>query len=282
MAKLQENRYGKSRVRLVRVRRSAAGNAFDEWSVEVLLRGEFTSCFTDGDNSRILPTDTMKNTVYSVARASQAACIEDFAKELTEFLLRRNPQVSEAEVRVTQKAWEHLCVRGESHATTFVQASGERQTASVVRTQHGESRVTSGLENLVIMKTADSAFTGYIKDSLTTLPEATDRLFGTAVRARWTYRHPDADFAALRPKVREALLASFATHKSASVQHTLYAMAESVLQTATEVADIELRMPNLHCLLVDLSRFGQNNPNEIFVPIDEPHGYIEARISREE
>jgi urate oxidase len=281
MTKLRENRYGKSRVRLVRVKRHAGANDFQEWSVDVLLRGDFANCFAEGENSRILPTDTMKNTVYSVARSSNAACMEDFAKELTEFLLRRNPQVSEAEVSVSQKAWEHLNTQGKPHPTTFVQSSGECQTTSVVRKQNGELAVVSGLENLVIMKPADSAFSGYIKDSLTTLPESADRLFGTAVRASWTYARVDADFAALRGKIREALLTVFAAHKSASVQHTLYAMAEGVLQRVREVADIELRMPNLHCLPVDLSRFGQDNPNEIFVPIDEPHGYIEARISRE-
>jgi urate oxidase len=281
MAKLQENSYGKSRVRLARIKRHAAGNDFQEWTVEVLLRGDFASCFSDGDNSKILPTDTMKNTVYSVARDSEARCIEDFAKELTEFLLHRNPQVYEADVSVSQKGWEHVDIQGNPHPTTFVQSSGERQTTSVLRRQNGELRIVSGLENLVIMKTANSAFAGYIKDALTTLPESKDRLFGTAVRARWTYSNAGADFPLLRTEIRDALLTVFATHKSESVQHTLYAMAQSVLQSAREVADIELRMPNLHCLLVDLSRFGQDNPNEIFMPIDEPHGYIEARISRE-
>ena len=280
MVKLLEDRYGKSRVRLVRVKRRAGWHDFREWSVEVLLRGDFASCFEDGDNSKILPTDTMKNTVYSLARSSRAQCTEDFAKELTEFLLRRNLQVSEVEVTVQEKAWEHLSVNGKPHPTTFVQASGERQTTTVLRKQNGELTVVSGLENLVIMKTADSAFAGYIKDSLTTLPESSDRLFGTAVWSRWTYRVAEGDFAALRKKIRDALLSVFAGHKSKSVQHTLHAMAEGVLRQIADVEEIELRMPNLHCLPVDLSRFGQDNPNEIFVPIDEPHGYIEARISR--
>jgi urate oxidase len=278
--KLLEDRYGKSRVRLVRVKRRADGNDFREWSIEVLLRGDFASCFEDGDNSKILPTDTMKNTVYSLARTSQAGCMEDFAKELTEFLLRRNGQVSEAEVSVKEKAWEHLNTKGKAHPTTFVLAGGERQTTSVSRKQNGDVTVFSGLEDLVIMKTADSAFEGYIKDSLTTLPESSDRLFGTAVWSRWEYGAAEGDFAALRAKIRGSLLDVFAEHNSKSVQHTLYAMAEGVLQRVAEVVEIALRMPNLHCLPVDLSRFGQDNPNEIFVPIDEPHGYIEARICR--
>jgi len=277
---LLEDRYGKARVRVVRVKRREQGNDFREWSVEVLLRGDFASCFANGDNSKILATDTMKNTVYALVRSSQAECIEDFAKELTEFLLRRNPQVSAAEVSVREKAWEHLNSNGNAHPTTFVLASGEKRTTSVLRGQNGELTVVSGLEDLVVMKTADSAFAGYIKDSLTTLPESSDRLFGTAIWSQWTYGPTEGDFTALRVKIREVLLGVFAGHKSKSVQHTLYAMAEGVLQEVAQVQEMALRMPNLHCLPVDLSRFGQDNPNEIFVPIDEPHGYIEARIGR--
>jgi urate oxidase len=140
--------------------------------------------------------------------------------------------------------------------------------------------VQSGFENLLILKTAGSEFAGFIQDSLTTLPESRDRLFGTAVRARWNYLSLSGPFASLRAKIREILLEVFAQHQSKSVQHTLFAMGEKVLANVPEIADIELTMPNQHCLLVDLSRFGQDNPNELFVPIDEPHGYIAARIRR--
>jgi len=281
MITLAENRYGKSRVRIVRVKRRPDRHDFCEWTVEILLEGDFGSCFADGDNSKILPTDTMKNTVYSLARTSSAECMEQFGKELIAFLLDRNPQVSAARVTLSEKTWEHLHTGGKSHPTTFVQSSTECQTAEVATTRNGIPSVRSGLENLVILKTAGSEFVGFIKDSLTTLPEATDRLFGTAVRALWTYASPSAPFVALRSKTREILLSVFAAHTSKSVQHTLYAMGETVLENVREIVDIELTMPNKHCLLVDLSRFGQDNPNEIFMPIDEPHGYIEARIRRQ-
>jgi urate oxidase len=280
MAALAENRYGKSRVRVARVKRHADRHDFCEWTVQILLQGDFESCFTDGDNSKILPTDTMKNTVYSLARKSSAACMEDFAKELVDFLLGGNPQVSEAEVSISEKTWRHLTTDGKEHPTTFVQSSGERQTARVARAQEGKFSIRSGLENLVIMKTAGSGFEGYIQDSLTTLPPAADRLFGTALTASWNYTASDLTFAPLRVKIREILLGVFAAHESKSVQHTLHAMGEAVLAAVVEVGEIELIMPNIHCLLVDLSRFGQDNPNEVFVPIDEPHGYIEARIRR--
>ena len=281
MIGLAENRYGKSRVRLVKVKRHPVLHDFLEWTLEILLQGDFESCFVDGDNSKILPTDTMKNTVYSLARSSSAVCMEEFGKELIAFLLDRNPQVSACQVKVSEKKWEHLPIDGKPHPTTFLLASAEVQTAEVTQNRSGRFAVRSGLENLTILKTAGSEFVGFIKDPLTTLPEASDRLFGTAVRAHWGYASADVAFETLRSSVRETLLSVFAGHASKSVQHTLYAMGEAALEKVREIDDIELTMPNIHCLPVDLSRFGQDNPNEIFVPIDEPHGYIEARIRRQ-
>jgi urate oxidase len=281
MITLAENSYGKSRVRLAKLKRHPDRHDFNEWTIEILLEGDFQSCFVAGDNSKILPTDTMKNTVYSLARTSSAECMEEFGKELIAFLLDRNPQVSAARVAISEKSWEHLHTNGKSHPTAFVQSTGEFQTAEVSANRNGAPSIRSGLENLVIMKTAGSEFTGFIKDSLTTLPEVTDRLFGTSVRARWNYSSPRVPFAALRSKTRDILLSAFSGHASKSVQHTLYAMGESVLANVPEIYDIELTMPNKHYLLADLSRFGQDNPNEIFVPIDEPHGYIEARLRRQ-
>lgn len=281
MITLAENSYGKSLVRLAKVKRHPGRHDFCEWTIEILLEGDFESCFVVGDNSKILPTDTMKNTVYSLARISTAECMEEFGKELVSFFLDRNPQVTVARITLSEKLWQHLHSGGKPHPTTFVQSSSERQTTEIVLIRNGAPSVCSGLENLVLLKTAGSEFAGFIKDSLTTLPEATDRLFGTSVRARWKYLSPNASFPALRSKIREIVLNVFAAHTSKSVQHTLYAMGESVLASVPEVEDIELTMPNKHYLLADLSRSGQDNPNEIFVPIDEPHGYIEARLRRQ-
>jgi urate oxidase len=161
-----------------------------------------------------------------------------------------------------------------------MRGSGEVRTTSVTRAQNAEFVVHSGLDNMVLLKTAKSGFEGYIKDSLTTLKETSDRLFGTAVRAEWHYTASDLDFDLARLTIRETMLRTFANHDSKSVQQTLYAMAQSALEEVPQIDEIEITMPNKHCLLVDLSRFGQDNPNEIFVPTDEPFGYIEARVRR--
>jgi len=280
MIELAENRYGKSRVRLMKVTRHPHGHDLFEWTVQVLLKGDFASAHLEGDNSKILPTDTMKNIVYSTARFSTATTMEDYAKELADFLLKRNPQVESASIRVESTLWKRLIIDGDPHPSTFMRGSNERQTTSVERTQESAFHILSGLDELVLLKTANSGFEGYIKDSLTTLSETRDRLFGTTVRAEWRYLSSDLDFDSVRTTLRETMLRTFANHESKSVQQTLYAMAQSALEDVPQIEEIELAMPNKHCLLVDLSRFGQDNPNQIFVPTDEPHGYIEARVRR--
>jgi len=280
MASLGENRYGKARVRVMKVVRHETHHAMKEWNVRVLLHGDFESCFNAGDNSKILPTDTMKNTVYYLARESQAATLEEFAVELIDYLLANNPQVSKASAEIEEKSWERVSIDGSPHPTTYRMNGPELQTVEAISERGGAVKITSGIDGLMILKTTNSAFTGYVKDKLTTLPESTDRIFGTRATAAWEYTQAPPDYAATRATATAALLKLFAEHNSLSVQHTLYDIGAAMLAAVPEMARVKLTMPNLHCNLVDLSRFGQDNPNQIFVPIDEPHGYIEATIER--
>ena len=280
MARLGENRYGKARVRLSRITRTPDRHDFNEWTVCVLLHGDFEISFTEADNSRILPTDTMKNAVYSIARGSDAATIEEFAMELGDYLLSNNTQVTKASVEIDEKCWERLAISGEPEATTFKMAGPELQTVNAERERSGGWVITSGVDGLTILKTTKSAFTGYIKDRLTTLKPATDRIFGTRATIKWDYVSAVQKFSEVRARITNTLLTEFAAHDSMSVQHTLFDMGKAALAAAPEIARIHLSMPNLHHLPADLSSFGQDNPNHIFVPIDEPHGYIEATIER--
>src|SRR6201996_9035272 len=258
--RLAHNRYGKSRVRLMRVTKHEQHHDLDEWTVEVLLTGDFETAHTLGDNSKILPTDTMKNTVYFVAQQSTAASIEDYAKELIDFLLSRNRQVTSAEVVIESHLWKRLTVDGQPYPTAFMHGSDERQTARVSRSQGSPFVIVSGLDGLHILKTAQSGFFGYIKDELTTLPETKDRLFGTVLKAEWPYTaraiEKGIDFNKVRRHLRETMLATFAKHDSLSVQHTLFAMAEAALAHTNVIDEVSMLMPNKHNLLVDLSRFG--------------------------
>ena len=284
MVEIVANRYGKSRVRLLKVTHGtgedAGWNEVHEWTVQVLLTGEFETAHTAGDNSQIVATDTMKNTVYSLARVSKAKAMEVFAEELIEHFLGRNAQVSGVRVQIESALWKRLTVAGKAHPDTFMRGSNEVQTATVERMRGDGATYVGGFKDLNLLKTANSAFWGFQRDELTTLPETKDRVFGTAVEARWDYASGHLDFAEVRRTARETMLRVFANHVSESVQHTLYAMAEEALGAVSGITEIWMAMPNKHCLLIDLARFGQDNPNMIFVPTDEPHGYIEARVRR--
>lgn len=283
MPRLGANRYGKSRVRLSRITRKGDQHEFNEWTVHVMLYGDFETSYTEADNRKVLPTDTMKNTVYFVARGSKATTIEAFAMELGDYFLNDNAQVSKASIAVEEKAWERMVVGGVAEATTFKLGGPELNSALAVRTASGAWEVTSGVDGLTILKTTKSAFTGYIVDKLTTLKPATDRILGTRATVGWDYapgKTGRPDYAATRKRIVAALLKTFAGHNSMSVQHTLYDMGKAALEAAPEIARIHLSMPNLHHLLADLSAFGLDNPNHIFVPIDEPHGTIEATIEQ--
>jgi urate oxidase len=280
MARLGKNRYGKSCVRLSRITRDVNHHDFNEWTVHVLLEGDFDSSFTAADNSKILPTDTMKNTVYYVARESKSTTIEEFAKELGDYLLSNNPHVSQASIEVEEKAWERMVLDGVAEPTAFKLSGPELYTVAAARRQHGEWSITSGVDGLTILKTANSAFTGYIQDKLTTLKPTNDRILGTRATIKWDFIASVSQYAEVRARVVAALLKEFAMHDSKSVQHTLFDMGKAALKAAPEIARITLTMPNLHHLPADLSTFGQDNPNHIFVPIDEPHGYIEATVER--
>lgn len=284
MAVLRENRYGKTGVRLIKVLRRGAVHELREWTVRVLLEGDFADVHLHGDNTKVLATDTMKNTVYSRAKESAAESMEEFAEELSSFLLERNAQVHAVEVHIESALWKRLVVDGAPHPHAFMKGSGELATATLRRTRLG-AQLACGIEEMMVLKTAESGFAGFVRDELTTLKETTDRLLGTAVMASWRYGDGSVSKAAvdyndLRHGVREALIRTFAGHKSKSVQQTLYAMAEGALEAVAEVSEITLTMPNRHNLLVDLSIFGQTNENEIFMPVDDPSGFIEARVTR--
>ena len=285
MAHLAENHYGKSRVRLLKVVRQGEQHEVREWTVGVYLRGDFERCFTEGDNTGLMATDTMKNLVYSVARESTALTMEGYAQDLARFLTEQNPQVEHLRVTLEEKMWVRIrAVAGEQRipsGSAFLQRGPELATAELEMARGSEPVIRSGVKGLVILKTSKSAFTGFTRDRWTSLPETTDRLLGTEATIVWTYAKLLSDYAAPRRLLMDRMLTSFAEHDSLSVQQTLFQMAEDGLRAEPTVSEISLTMPNRHNLLVDLAKFGQDNPNEIFVPTDEPHGHIHARVVRD-
>jgi urate oxidase len=274
---LASNRYGKSHIRLVKVRRVREPHEIVDLTIDVQLEGTFSAVYTEGDNSSCIATDTMKNTVYALARHDDILHVEAFAERLATHFIGL-PGVSCARISAKEHPWDRLASGGQLHPHAFQQPGGESWTTEVLANREG-TRVTSGLVNLVLLKTTDSGFAGFPRDRYTTLRETDDRILATSVTASWRYRPQIKDFG-VRAAIRRALVETFAAHESRSVQHTLYAMGEAALATCADVIEITLTLPNRHHLLADLSPFGLDNPNEIFVATDEPYGLIEATLRR--
>ncbi|MGI4833857.1 MAG: factor-independent urate hydroxylase [Janthinobacterium lividum] len=280
--KLGKNHYGKNAVHLTRVIRHADYHELRQVTVSVQLTGDYARAHTHGDNALVLPTDTQKNTVYALAKAHFTGAIEEFALVLARHFVGRNPQVSQARIEISEHLWQRLRFDGQAHPHAFVGGGSERRRAVVELPAGGAPRVWGGLKGLLVAKTADSGFVGYPRDEYTTLPETTDRILSTEVEAEWEYTRAELGFNELFEQIRLGMLRTFAGHQSLSVQHTLYAIGEQVLEANNEVKEISLVMPNKHHIPFNLTPFGQENTNEVFVATDAPFGYITGTVVRED
>jgi urate oxidase len=278
--KLGLNAYGKNAVNLSKIIRHKDRHEFRQISVNVSLEGDFETAHTVGDNTKILPTDTQKNTVYALAKGHFISSIEAFGLILSNHFHSGNPQVSKTTIEITEYCWDRMIIDGIAHSHSFINGGSEKHTTTIIQTDAGTG-ITSGIKDLLILKTTDSAFENYIRDQYTTLKEASDRIFGTLCEISWDYVSSEADFTFLYNNIRSCLLKTFSAHKSLSVQHTLYAMGEDVLKTFDEVREVTLKMPNKHHILANLEPFGMENKNEIFMATDEPYGYITGTVVRE-
>ncbi len=281
MAKLESNRYGKFRVRVMKViRHDAERHDVCELEADVLLCGDLDGSYLSDDNGSIVPTDTVKNTVHFLAHDRLGVCRTEFVKVVGEHFLGKYGHIDRVEVELRERRWERMRVGGSSHPHAFVHAANGEPFSRGSFLRGGEAALSSGIRGHLMMKTTGSAFTGYHACDLTTLPPAEDRIFATRLTGEWTFSGTAADFGKADEVVLAAAHEIFAGRASPSVQRTLYEVGETVLERVPEVSRIELKMPNVHFLGLDLSRLGRAGQKAVFLPTDEPHGEIEAVIVR--
>ena len=277
--KLTDHSYGKARVRVLKVTRDGAKHSLKELDVQVMLHGDFDASYTQADNKLVVATDSMKNTVNIFAKEKLGAETEPFGIALAEHFIQTYAHVARAEVTISEHCWERLVIAGQPHPHSFTERGAARPTVRVVSTRGGTT-VESGIEDLLVLKSSASGFEDFLRDKFTTLPETGDRVFATKLKAVWTFDTKPVSYATTNQNILDAMLKAFAENFSPSVQVTLYQMGEAALLAAPEVKKIHLVMPNQHCLLINLSPFGLENKNELFIPTDEPHGQIEGTIER--
>jgi urate oxidase len=278
VTELGVNRYGKSAIRLVKVVRGPDRHEVRDLTVAIALEGEFEASYVAGDNANVVATDTMKNTVYAFAGEHLTGPIEAFGVVLANHFLAVD-QVDRAIVTIEEHRWAPIG----NAPDAFTRDRSSTRTA-VVDARRDATTIDAGIADLTVMKTAKSAFSGFPRDELTTLPETEDRLLATKVTASWRYdatATASLDFDASFGAVSGTLLEVFAEHDSASVQASIWIIGRAILERHPEVGEVTMTLPNLHHWLVDLARFGLPNDREIFTPTTEPYGLIQATVRRE-
>jgi urate oxidase len=279
MIELSADRYGKAAIRIVRVGRDTTPHRLRDLTVAVALEGDFAAAHTDGDNSLVIATDTMKNTAYAFAAEHLTGSIEAYGTALARHFLDA-PQVERATVNIREHAWSPVALAdGRPAEDAFVRVGAGTRLATVVVGRDG-LLVEAGVEDLVVMKTTRSSFSGFPRDRFTTLAETDDRLMATKVTAIWRYGAHDIDHDVTFEAVRATLLEVFADHDSPSVQTSIWIMAKAMLERHEELDEVRMVLPNLHHWPVDLSPFGMTNDRLVYMATTEPHGLIEATIRR--
>jgi urate oxidase len=281
---LGDNRYGKSRIRLVTVRRGPDRHDLRDLTVAIALEGDFDAAHTAGDNANLVATDTMKNTVYAFARDRLTGSAEAFGLELARHFASY-PMVERAIVEIVEHQWRRVRTRDGEAPDAFLRLGQHSRLASASVDRGGVVEIVAGIDDMTVMKTTRSAFTGFDRDRYTTLAEVDDRLMATKVRATWGYRtDPVAagaiDFDAAWKRSTVVLMESLAEHFSRSVQESIWIMGTAMMDAEPSIDWVRMILPNLHHWKVDLSPFGLDNPGEVFVSTTEPHGLIDATVRR--
>ncbi len=278
---LGPNQYGKAETRVVRIIRDGARHEIRDLNVCTSLRGEFTAAHVRGDQANVLPTDSQKNTCFAYAKEKGIGQIEAYALDLARHFVADIGSVRAARIEIAEYRWERASVAGAGHPHTFVRAGQDVRTTAVTADGSAEW-VVSGLQDLVLLKSTGSEFSGFLTDRYTTLPETTDRIMATSLTARWRYaRHP-VSWGAAHEQIRQLLIERFAEVHSLALQQTLWEMGKAVLAGQAEVAEIRLSAPNRHHFLADLAPFGLENPGEVFYAADRPYGLIQCSAVRDD
>jgi urate oxidase len=252
-----------------------------EVDADILLTGDLDASYHSSDNSSIIPTDTVKNTVHALAHDSLATCRTQFAKALGQHFLDRYSHLDGASVELRERRWQRMPMPDGPHRHSFV---AEEKCVWFTRCsfQRGEKDVLrAGLRDHLIMKTTESGFEGYNQCELTTLSPTPDRILSTKLSAEWVFAEGTTDFSATDSVFVNSAYEVFAQRYSPSVQRTLFEIGEHFLEAAPNIVSVELKMPNVHFLNLDLSKLGLPNQSKVFLPTDEPHGEIEALVTRE-
>jgi urate oxidase len=224
---------------------TAVDNTLFAVEVDVEVFGEnFLPAYTEGDNSNVVATDSMKNVVLRLALDWDGTTLESFLAEVGWHLLETYPQMDR--LRVTGHRMPFAAVQVPSSGgfgpsdRLFSQTRGEHAHASVelVRDGAGQPQLASqrsGLASLQLLKVTGSGFTRFVRDGYTTLPERGDRPLYIGLDVAWEYANPQDSLGAdparyvAAEHVRDLVHATFHEFVSESIQQLVHEMGTRLL-----------------------------------------------------
>jgi urate oxidase len=225
--------YGKDAVSVYRI----AGDSLFACEVRVIVRGEaFETSYTEGDNSMIVATDSMKNFVHRMGLEYESDTLEDFAALVGNRLLERYDHMEGVHVSVQQVPFER--VRGNVMRRRY----DHYAVAELDLDRNGVVSARSGWNGLHLIKLAGSSFAGFVRDEYTTLPEAEDRPLFVHMNVGWT--NTDLSRCAPSEDVRDVAVSTFCDIRSASIQELVYQIGVEVLERFSEIATVDFYAEN--------------------------------------
>ncbi|KAH7349719.1 uricase [Plectosphaerella cucumerina] len=295
MPTIASARYGKDNVRVFKVDRDGPKQTVTEMTVCCLLEGAIETSYTAADNSVVVATDSIKNTIYIKAKENPVNPPELYASILGTHFLETYPHISVANIRIVVNRWTRLDVDGKPHPHSFIRDGEELRTVEARVSRDAGISLRSGIDKLTVLKSTGSAFHGFVRDEYTTLPETWDRIFSTDVASSWSWPTFSRGLTAVREisdrfnfawnAARAITLKTFAEDESASVQNTMYKMCEQILDAVPEVASVGYELPNKHYFEINLSwHKGTKNTGkdaEVYAPQHGgPNGLIKVEVAR--
>lgn len=279
MPRIGSSSHGESRLRMLRIVRRGDRHDPRELTVSCRLEGDFAAAFREGRADGLPPGEALKNLVHRTARENGALEIEQLGMALCDRVLQNHPPVTRVRVEITEETWSRLDAGGKAQGQAFMAGSPEQKTA-IVTSNGKQVAVVSGVDRLSLMRTV-----GFAPRAATAVDDGRadglQRLLVGALSARWTYTSAAVTFKPYRAGVRAAIIDTFAWHASLSVQHTLFAIAEVVLASYQEIAEMTLAMHERPYRPADLFSAGLENPDDLFVALDEPLGVVEVTVERD-
>jgi urate oxidase len=279
MPRIGESTHGESRVRMLRVVRRGDRHDPRDLTVSLRFEGNFASAFREGRSAGVVPGETLKNLVHAAARQHASGEIECFGLELARRVLETHPQIAKVRVEISEQPWHRIEAGGKAQGQAFV-LGGPEQRNTAITSNGTQVAVVSGIENLTVMRTAGFAPPGR-RPAKDDVDEGQPPIVVGALSLRWTYSTPDVTFAAYRQGVRTVVLDAIAFHASHSVQHTLYAIGDVLLASYPEISVVSLAMHERPYRPADLFQSNVENPDELFVALDEPVGIVEVTLERD-